>query len=176
MKNQQIITRLEQMVSGDLEEICKNLIIKSGDGYEVFGRYQLQKTKDGVAVKHINGIHTLLFGNMKTGLSWCIADKFNQHTLAMKLEKLDSKHQNLRCDVLVRQQIINSMTDFDRKEVAETKISTKKIRLKQIDNELDKCVNLAKYWQRRGLNDEIARTRRQATNRTNRQGIRVTSR
>ena len=176
MKNQQIITRLEQMVSGDIEDICKNLIIKSGNGYEAFGRYRLQKTDNGIAVKRVDGIQTLIFGSMKTGLSWCIADKFNQHTLAMELEKLDSQSQNLRCDVLVRQQIINRMTDLNRKDAADTKISTKKIRLRQIDNELDKCVNLAKYWQLRGFNDEIARTRRKATNRTNRQGIRVTSR
>ena len=176
MKKQQIIARLEQMVSADIEEMCKNLIIKSSDGYEVFGRYRLQKTEDGVIVKRIDGIQSLLFSNMKTGLSWCVADKFNQRTLAIELEKLDSQRQNLRYDVTVRQHIINSMTDFVRKEVSETKISTKKIRLRQIDNQLDKCVNLAKYWQLRGFNDEIARTRRKATNRTNRQGIRVSSR
>ena len=49
-----------------------------------------------------------------------------------------------------------------------TKLETKIIRKKQVENELAKCVNWAKYCQQRGFNNETARTGRNQPNKTSR--------
>jgi hypothetical protein len=57
-----------------------------------------------------------------------------------------------------------------RREAVHSKIDSRKYRLRCIAEQLDKCINLAKYWQIRGFNNETARTGRTPPHRTNRPG------
>ena len=49
------------------------------------------------------------------------------------------------------------------RETIETKLETKIIRKKQVEQELTKCVNYAKYCQQRGFDNETIRTGRTAS-------------
>ena len=52
------------------------------------------------------------------------------------------------------------MQDPDQAEFTQLKITMKKNHLSRVEQQLTKCVNLAKYWQIQGFNrDETARTR-----------------
>jgi hypothetical protein len=68
-------------------------------------------------------------------------------------------------DLAVRTALAERMRD---RTFVEAKIDTKRCRLQQLDFRLDKCVNLAKYWQTQGFNNETVRTGRTPSKRTSR--------
>jgi len=53
-------------------------------------------------------------------------------------------------------------------ETVSAKAAHKRSQSQQIENELTKCINSAKYWQLRGSNNETARTGRNTPYKTNR--------
>lgn len=175
MITQTTFNRLEQLLSADFDLAKPNMIISTSQGYEVFDRYTITKNIDTVEVKKRHG-ETLCFNNIRTALSWCIADKYRQHRLADEITSLDIKRRRLRDDVSFSSQLTKTFRNPDIRETALTKLEAKKGLLKTVEIGLDKCADLAKYWQIRGFNDEIERTRRSASNKDNRQSIRNTSR
>ena len=54
------------------------------------------------------------------------------------------------------------------RETVETKLETKIIHKKQVEQQLTKCVNYAKYYQQKGFNNETVRTGRDHAIKTSR--------
>ena len=175
MKQQRALDRLEQIISPDFDEICKNVIFEEENGVSAFGVYFLERNEFGVCVTK-NHLYKGDFSSMRTALSWCVADKYNQFTLKEEIQRLDKLRWDLKTDLDTRLKITQRIKDPARAEVIETKLSTKRHKLQAISNRLDKCVSLAKYWQIRGFNNEIARTRRTSPDRTNRPSDRKSQR
>jgi hypothetical protein len=72
----------------------------------------------------------------------------------------------ISADIAARQALVRQITNAERREATQLKITTKKTSINQIEKQLTKCVNLAKYWQIQGFNrDETARFRRTQTTR-----------
>jgi hypothetical protein len=161
------LQRLESMLSSDINDMKQNLMFKIDDRYHLFERYQLQKIKDGVMVIG-PGANTQVFSGFRSAVSWCIADKFNKWDLCNEIYLLDQQKSRLEPDVEVTQQLLRKQRPGDIKEITGLKLDHKIMLLKEVKKRLDKCVNLAKYWQLRGFDNEIARTRRPTPNRTHR--------
>jgi len=98
------------------------------------------------------------FSSTKTALSWCIADKYKNYRLARDILSMDAKLVSLIADIKTRANLADRSNDAKFQEIVETKLETKIIHKKQLETQLDKCINWAKYWQQRGLNNEIVRT------------------
>ena len=162
------LDRLLEMVKPDLPTIEKNAIVKDDDGsWLVFGRYRIDRYKSHYTVKrYLNTIG--IFSNLRSALSWCVADKFGQYKLANDILHLEKQYHLLRDDLRVRSNLAAQIRQNDRYESVQIKLEQKKIRLRTIETRLDKCINLAKYWQLRGFNNETARTGRSASQRTSR--------
>lgn len=159
--------RLESIITPDLEVIKNNLMVKEQDQYSVFGNYVLKSIDHGVEVRCL-GVLKHNFSGFRSAVSWCIADKFRQFRLSEEIERLDEQQFRLNNDIIVIRGILKDLTDVDQKTIVETKLQDKRLKLDLVRNRLLKCVDRAKYWQIRGFNDEIARSRRQASNTTNR--------
>ena len=172
---QTLFFKLEELLSEDFESVKNNLIFSTDQGYEVFDRYTLVK-RDGVVEVKKRHSDPLFFNSTRSAVSWCVADKYNQMHLADEIIMLDQKRKRLRDDVSFSAQLTKTFRDPVVLETALTKLDAKKGLLKTVEIGLDKCVNLAKYWQLRGFNNEIERTRRTASNKDNRQSIRNTPR
>lgn len=165
------LEKLARIVERDLPNLENIAILKDSNEYMVFGCYRVikQPKKHSVAVYK----HSVLlqeFSSLRTALSWCIADKHNQYTLSQDIIRLDVSKNMLESDLAVRQPLGLKITDPKLRESVMLKIDTRKRRLSEVTEQLDKCVNLAKYWQTRGFNNETARTGRTSTTRTNIQG------
>lgn len=159
-------TRLEQFFESDYNQLRKNIIVKDGDVYEVFDRYRIEaKGRDILVYRSDYLIGS--FTTLKIALSWCITDKYNQNSIAESIKNFDQKRGILQADIEVSQHLLRGIRDADRKETVVLKVETKKSQLKYINEQLDKYSSIAKYWQIQGFNDEIARTRRPASNRSN---------
>ena len=167
MKKINAMHRLQELVEPDLAALEKNLLLKDGQRYLIFGRYSLEPSDDGYRLSKY-GDRVSDFLDRRVALSWCIADKYQQVHLSQRILRLSQRHRNLKSDVMARSYLAQRIRSLDLKENVELKIETKKAQLRQMENELDKCVNLAKYWQIRGFNNETARTGRSPSPRTSR--------
>ena len=166
MKHDVLLKRLEKIVEDDFKQIKENLILRDNDQYHLFDRYTIVKNSNGTfdVIKHLHDPKN--FSALRVALSWCIADKYCQGQLAYRLLQLDREKLRMSNDLSVRQSLLKNITDSDLSEVIKLKISTKKHGLACVEQQLTKCVNLAKYWQIQGFNrDETARTRPSQTTR-----------
>ena len=163
MKRQQALKRLEEILEQDLNDLEKTIILADGKRYLVFGCYRIEPTDFAdvwVVLKHQQEIGE--FSEVRSALSWCIADKYNQYHLRENISRLEKHKLLLKADLKVRSGLKSGS------DAVATKINTRRYRLQQIDFQLDKCINLAKYWQIRGFNNETQRIGRTTSHRTNR--------
>jgi len=163
MKRQDALKKLEKILEPEFASMEHNTIVPDGDDYIVFGCYRISKNR---VYKYTTAIGE--FASHRVALSWCIADKFQQHRLAQDLLDLEQVVSVMAADVKTRQHLARSLKRPDYRENVAIKLDRKKQQLRAAQEQLDKCVNLAKYYQIRGFNNETARTGRQPSYRTSR--------
>jgi len=161
------MARLEKIVAQDLPDLEKMCILPNDTGYTVFGIYNIQSS-DGVYRITRRNNELGIFGSLRTALSWCIFDKNHQIDRAMILAQLDHKKTMLDNDIAVRRGLANRITNPERQQAADIKVRHRVDQLNSVKTNLDKYVDLAKYWQTRGFNNETARTGRPTPHRTSR--------
>ncbi len=166
-KKQQAIQRLETILQEDSRNLVNIAIIREGDVFHAFNTYRISREGRDYRVEKFTSDHGL-FGSSRTALSYCIADKLGQLNLSLQIRQLDQEKTQAEADLDVRSALANRTKDAAVRSIAETKLETRRRHLRYITEQLDKCVNLAKYWQIKGFNNETARTGRTASNRTSR--------
>jgi hypothetical protein len=150
--------KLERFAEREFKRNLDNMIVKENDGsYIVFGKYRVAQHLYGYMVSTwSDDIHC--FDSKRNAVSWCVADKFNQLTLANTILNLDRRKQTLTADIHCRQSIGKRSQSTHSYEIINMKVQPKQILLNSVSSELEKCVNLAKYMQIRGFSNETART------------------
>jgi len=158
--------KLAALAEQELPKLLDHVIIADGKRYRVFGTYVLRQTAQGYRLtQHDDPVGT--FSSTRSAVAWCIADKKHQYQLANEIRHLDAALLRLRNDIEVRgSQAQRSYGTFW--ETVTVKTAQKRAQSQQIENELTKCINSAKYWQLQGSNNETARTGRNTPNKTNR--------
>ena len=170
MKKEAAFEKLQDFLRADLKNFKSNVIIKNDHGFELFDTYRIQQNNQRSQIyKH--EIYLGEFSNLRIAVSWCVADKFGQHNFARQIWNLDQQRRMIEDDLHTSRRILASISDPWRKDAIRSKTQRRENRLQAVKDHLDKCANVAKYWQLRGFNDEIARTRRPASNRSNRTGF-----
>jgi hypothetical protein len=169
-----IDAKMTKILSDVDVSLLSNIIVPIDNGYMLFEHYSIQRHKHGARVtKYGNEIAE--FTSPKIALSWCIADKYNQLSVSIDIIKLDQRRKIIKEEFEATKQRLNAYRNPEVLDTIEAKLSYKQQLLADVETRLNKCANLAKYWQTRGFNDEIARIRRSASNQTNRPGIRKPS-
>lgn len=159
---------VERMFRQEFKDILPNTIWQNDDGiYSVFGNYHIIPEKPGYRVT-CSATDVGVFSSTKTALSWCIADKYQAYNLARELLETDVKLGLLNNDIKLRANIADRSKNPEFRETLGTKLETKIIHKKQLENQIAKCVSWAKYCQQRGFNNETARTGRNQPNKTSR--------
>ena len=150
--------KLEQWAERELERNMHKMIVSDPHGgYVAFAKYHIQPTGQGYMVRTWSDeIHE--FGSKRAAISYCVADNNNRINLATQIRVLDTKQQILTNDLRCRQAQCNRARTQDFYDTVEAKILPMASRLEAVNNELEKCVNMAKYIQIRGFHNETART------------------
>jgi hypothetical protein len=157
-----------RMFHQEFRDIMPNVIWQNNDGeYEVFGHYRIIPEPDGFRV-FCSATDVGIFATTRSALSWCIADKNRAYNLARELHELDSKLTALNNDIAVRSAIAERSRRWEFRDPVGTKLETKIILRKQVENRLAKCIDWAKYSQQRGFNNETQRIGRGQHNKTSR--------
>lgn len=162
-KNKNSLQKFERILLEDFEKIKNNVIFIKDSDFEVFGCYTVTKNAQDITVKKFSSI-VGEFTSTRTALSWCIADKYNQVKLADQIKLLDTQKGRISTDITTNIAITTQAKQSMFAEVTELKLDTKRRLLSIIEQRLDKCISLAKYWQLRGFDNEIERTRRTTPN------------
>ena len=159
---------LEAWVRSELRTIMPNVIWRNDSGeYELFGKYRIVSNSPGYTVYcAANSVGE--FSSTKTAVSWCVADKYRDYNLAREIHNTDTRLTAVSNDVFVRAGVASRSKRADFRESIDIKLETKIIHKKELENQLTKCVNLAKYLQQRGFDNETARSGRATKNQTNR--------
>ena len=158
----------DRLFKQEFRDLIPNTIFEIDTGiYQVFGKYQIIAQKNECQV-YCHATDVGVFSNKRSALSWCIADKYKDYTLARKLLEIDQKLRYLNNDIGMRAALADRSKNSAFREEVGTKLETKIIHKKQLEIQLAKCVNWAKYYQQRGFNNEIARTGRGQSNKTSR--------
>ena len=143
--------KLERFAERELKRVLSELIIEDDSGGLVaFGRYYLKADSAGVTVSQSNDL-VAVFSNKKTAISWCVADRLSQYRLAQNILILDKKKQTLSADIVCRSGQRDRSRRADFREMVLTKLAPKQAQLTMLNQELEKCLNSAKYLQLRGF-------------------------
>ena len=162
------IKEFERALQQEFRDLLPNTIFKDDNGgYSVFGKYRIESSNPGYKV-YCSDTDVGIFNTTKTALSWCIADKYQAYNTARDILELDIKLGVLSADIAARTAIAEHSKQWEFRDNIGTKLETKIIRKKQVENELAKCVSWAKYIQQRGFNNETARTGRSQPNKASR--------
>ena len=158
----------ERLFRQEFRDIMPNTIWKNDDGvYVVFGHYRIHPQRPGYRV-FCSATDVGVFSSTKTALSWCIADKNKAYNTARELLTIDTKLTALTQDINTRAAVGDRSQNPQLRETILTKLETKIIQKKLLENQLTKCVTWAKYIQQRGFEDETQRTGRSQPNKTSR--------
>jgi hypothetical protein len=159
---------VERMFRQEFRDLLPNIIYENDDGiYEVFGHYRIVPEYPNFRV-FCSATDVGTFGSTRSALAWCIADKNKAYNLARELKELDSKLSALNHDIAVRTALAERSRSWEFRDPVATKLETKIIRRKQVENRLAKCVDWAKYSQQRGFTNETQRIGRGQPNKTSR--------
>jgi hypothetical protein len=150
--------KLEQWAERELARSIGDMLISDEQGGIIaFGKYYIQPDKTGCAVntwdRHIHN-----FSTKRTAMAWCTFDRHQQYNSANTLLVLDRKKQALAADIYCRKTLGERGSHESFYEIINMKIQPKIDQYNSVNNELEKCVNRAKYIQIRGFNNETART------------------
>lgn len=170
--NQALEHKVQQMLASDLVLAESNMITPCSPGvYDVFGRWKLRDQQHQVEITARDRL-VGRFSNVRSALSWCIAEKYQQHELSHNIRNLDRDLQRFHAAHDAYREILTRITDPQRRWVVGVKSDEATLRYRQAAERMSIYVSRAKYLQIRGFNDEIARTRRPAPHRTSRDGVR----
>ena len=144
----------ERLFRQEFRDVMPNTLWQNNDGsYQVFGHYRIQSERPGYRV-FCSATDVGVFSSTRTALSWCIADKNKTYNTARELLTIDTKLTALTQDINARAAVGDRSTDPVLRETILTKLETKIIRKKLLENQLTKCVNWAKQIQSRGFAEE----------------------
>ena len=154
--------KIEEFAQRELTSLIDNLILAEGGQYFLFGRYEIEKLDYEVSV-HDRDTFIGMFSSTKTAAAWCIADKLKQLNVARRIQQLDGEYIRYTNDLNIKRYMLSRSRNWEFKDNLSVKISMQQTQCQAIETELTKCVNLAKYWQYRGFNNETQRISRSAT-------------
>ena len=159
---------VERLVQAEFKQMLPALIWQNEDGeYEAFGHYRIVPQNPGYRV-YIDEDEQGFFNSTRTAISWCVADKYKRYNLARELLTYDNMLAHISNDIFVRAGVANKTKDPNVRESIEMKLEPKIIQKKELESQLTKCVNWAKYLQQKGFENETSRSGSATTIKTNR--------
>lgn len=152
MTQQEKLNFLIQKISNDLSG---KLIYECDDHYILFDRYRIEPCIDYFRVTK-NFTYTILdFSYLRHAATWCILDKYNKVNDARKIFELDQLLTGKDLDFRIHAKLKRKNTNW---EIYRDKLLWDDLRQKQILEEIDKYIILAKKCQQRGFKNELTRT------------------
>jgi len=134
-----------------------NAIFRIGEDVRAFGRYLIHPCRDGFQIFR-GATLAAETDSSRVAISWCIADKLNKHELSQQMIWADQEVSWRTKEIQHYRYVLAVSQDTTKKYVIADRLNDAQTKLRYAQDRLDKCLNLAKYWQHKGFNNETART------------------
>ena len=153
-------SRLLQQIADDILNTNPNAIFRDGNSIMAFADYEIVKCEDSVYEIYKLDDYAVTFNSCRLALAWCIFDKYQQRLDANNLILLESDLIRKQSEMMHYRHYINSrkITQIQR-EVTLDRLDLAKDQHHQLRKQIDKCINVAKYWQQKGFDNETIRPR-----------------
>jgi len=149
-------SRLLSKIAEELLSTNPNAIFRNGDSIFAFADYEIVKESSCDYAVYKNGKHEITCGSCRTALSYCILDKNKKQHDAKHLIDLENKLLGRQSEMMHYRHVITSpKTDAFRKEVVLNRLSDAKFHYNVIQEQFTKSINVAKYCQQKGFDNEI---------------------
>ena len=133
-----------------------NAVIDTGNSINVFGTYTIIKQQEEFAV-YKNLVEQIVLGSTKHALSWCIFDKYRLIESKKQIVEFDKQFNYRQMEILHFVNCIKNSRDSFQKNILFDRLYNSKSQALLLKKQLNKCINLAKYWQQKGFENETSR-------------------
>jgi hypothetical protein len=149
-------SRLLNKIADELLNSNPNAIFRNGDSIMAFAEYEIEKVTPNEYKIYKNELYVTSCSTIRIALSYCILDKNKMQMDAKHLVALEDKLLHRQNEMMHYRHVITSpRTDNFRKEVVLHRLSSAKYEYNIIQKQLTKSINVAKYCQQKGFDNEI---------------------
>ena len=149
-------SRLLHRIADELLNTNPNAIFRDGNSIMAFAEYEIEKVST-------DEYQVITCSSCRIALSYCILDKYKKPVDAQHLVELEEKLLTRQQEMMHYRHFVNSdKIDDMRREVALHRLDTAKYQYHQIQEQLTKSINVAKYCQQKGFDNETIRLRNTA--------------
>lgn len=143
--------KTEEALRRELEKLMPITAWRQEGSVHLFGRYRIDGVTGGYAVTKL-GDEQAVFKTRRAATVWCTADICGDRRLSAHVKVIDRMLDLARTDIALRSSLPGS-DEF--KEIVGTKLEHKLQKRTELENEMDRCVRLAKQYQRGIANETI---------------------
>lgn len=123
----------------------------NGD-YQLFNKYTIRKTKNGVEVYGPSIVDCITFNVLKNAVAWCTNDRRVKIADAKRILELDRCICGVEADIQQHQKLAKNAKDIDSKLIYLAKLGEDRLKKKTMTAEMDAYVSESKSWQNRRFN------------------------
>ncbi|MDC0863126.1 hypothetical protein OAP74_01470 [bacterium] len=149
-------SRLLNKIADELLNSNPNAIFRNGDSIMAFADYEIvRESQDEYSVYKDDMLMTSC-ATCRIALSYCILDKNKMLTDAKNLVVLEDKILGRQNEMMhYRHVASSSKVDEFRREVVLHRLTSAKAEYQMLQKQLTKSINVAKYCQQKGFDNEI---------------------
>ena len=148
--------KLLNKIADELLNSNPNAIFRNGNSIMAFAEYEIEKVTTDEYKIYKNEVYVTSCNTIRIALSYCILDKNKMQRDAKHLVALEDKLLHRQNEMMHYRHVITSpRTDNFRKEVVLHRLSSAKHEYNIIQKQLTKSINVAKYCQQKGFENEI---------------------
>lgn len=150
--------KFKRLATQSLQSLSSGIIVKVKNDYLVFRRYQISPQDKLFAVQR-SGVFVHEFTNSRNALAFCILEQNGRIEEAEHLLEQDKRIQRLEWDIEHRTHVLETTKDNDRRMLMADLVTNDIAVRSDIKIKLQPTIELAKYYQQKGFDNETARTR-----------------
>jgi len=153
-------SRLLHRIADELLNTNPNAIFRDGDSIMAFADYEIVRESATEYSIYRNDYLVETCSSCRIALSFCILDKNKMQMDAKHLVALENKLLGRQQEMMHYRHVITSPnTDEFRRNVVITRLDSAKHDYHMIQKQLTKSINVAKYCQQKGFDNETIRLR-----------------
>jgi hypothetical protein len=146
--------KLKNMIYKIDKDLSGKLIYECDDQYILFDLYRIKPESESFIVTKEYSDISIEFGNLRNAAAWCILDKYNKIIPARRIVELDKLLTSKIVDKTIHSRLQKKNSNY---EIYRDKMLFDILRQKQILEEIDKYIIMAKECQKRGFKNELTR-------------------
>lgn len=136
----------------NISELKNVSLFKTSTGYELFYRYNIDKTENVFKVSNKFNFTIKYFSSLINAFSYCVFDHRNKIQIANAIENLDTSVQSLNFEIKRLNHLLTKKIPISEKLIYSAKLSESVIKLKQVNKEMSFHVNKSIEWQKNQFN------------------------